>query len=252
MNSISIGALVAAGSIFCVSAAGAAPVFEMRIQSGSYDSGIIVGTVDGAGTHGILNVSGLSFSSGGNSFDIGSIHGAFDNSSLISIDLSGTGITHTSNAAGALKITMSLFGLDNPGAPVKFTDSFAGSFASTKGGNGAQVRVYAGKSIFKTSQQIFSAGKATPVNPGSNCTLPTSLSYSCDLVDPAVLINPKWATYALTQVISLNLAAKTLGASVQFSNHLADPIPEPGSLALMFSGILAAAGFGFRSKRNAA
>lgn len=241
-------ALVAAAGILSVYDAYAAPVFQMRVRSGAYDSGIISGAIDPSQTSGSISLSGLvAAGGGGNAFNVGAIDADFDLGSPLTLNLSGSGIEHAASAAGSIRIFLTLAGLDAPASPVTFVDSFAGTFASAQAANRALLRVHLGDDAFTTQQSLFDTGSIRPNNAGANCTLPTAASYACDMSDPAV--SPAFNPFAITELVQLNFAGNTLGASVNFSNRLADPIPEPGSLALILSGLLAAAGFRVRARR---
>lgn len=246
MMNRSIGlALVAAAASLVASQADASPTFQALIQSGSFSSAI-AGTIDGSGTAGSLSISGVNLPN----FHVNSLSASFDLVPVVLMDFSGS-VTHTSRNTGPIKLTLTLAGLTNPGSsPVAYTDDFDGTFASGAAGNIAKLGVSFGKTAFKTTDGLFASGKINPTDAGP-CSLPTSTSYSCSFSDPSVTVNGNWHTYAITQVVTLYFGAKTSGGTATFNNHLVDPIPEPGALGLMLSGLLAAAGFGFRPKRNA-
>jgi hypothetical protein len=78
MNGFYRWALLAAAGILPATQAYAAPIFEMRVRSGSYDTGIISGTIDPGQTSGSIHLLDLAASGGGgNAFDVEALDADF-------------------------------------------------------------------------------------------------------------------------------------------------------------------------------
>ena len=233
----SIGlALVAAAASLVASQADASPTFQLMIQSGAV-------TAQYTASGDSLDVSGIF-----PNFKVNSLHADYALGPVIT-NFSGS-VTHTSKSTSPIKLTLTLADLTNSGTSAIYTDDFDGTFASSNPGNIAKLNVYTGKTAFKTTDLLFESGKVRPTdNASPPCAGPNGSTFSCSFYDPSVL--PAWSTYSITQVVTLYFAASTNGGTATFSNHLADPIPEPGALGLMLSGLLVASGFAFRPKRAA-
>ena len=248
MSRILCAALALASSVVLASQAHATPVFQMKITSGSYNSGIIAGTIDPGHLSGSVSVSALTVAGGGGaSFTIGSIKGTFDLSPVIDMRLIGSGITHTSNAGGVIRIALALGGLDDPHTALSFLDDFSGTLASTGTLTNSEATVYVAKKPFGKNDLLFDLGPVTSQAAGPDCILPTSLSYSCSGLNDVASVphNP----YALNEVITLKFARNTLNLSEDFNNKVAQPVPEPNSLALLATAMFAVAGgFGLRRR----
>jgi len=240
--------LVVASNVFVASQASATPTFEMRVQSAGFNSGTIAGTVDPGGLSGSVAAAGLVVSgTGGNSFTIGALNGGFDLTPTLMMDLVGSAITHTSDAAGAVRIYLSLAGLDDPQTPLLFRDEFSGSLASTQLGTRSRAKLFLGNKSFSTKVQLLDTGLIRSGDAGPDCSLPTDTSFACD--------THKWASvpsdpYSLTQLVVLKFAKHTENLSEDFEARASDPVPEPGSLALLASGMFAAAAFGLRRSKR--
>jgi hypothetical protein len=243
--------------------ASATPSFQLRIVAGTYDSGNIVGTTGSSGVvfGAVNNVNGGS----GNKFDSGLVvQGAFHytGNGTLYMSLDVPDITHTSNTQGTINFYLTLYDATMPsGGPMNFkydlSGNNAGPHANTGTDNSSVGHFY--YSSTNSHNPVTSPGVAIVTTPAiaSNfastpeCHLanPGSLSYSCEYIEP-VSLTP---TYSLTEQLTLNFAANTKDNAARGQSSIQVPfaVPEPASLAILGSGLLAA-GAGFRRRKQAA
>jgi hypothetical protein len=262
-----IGSVATAALVSFATDADAVSTFQLQIHSGSYDSGVILGTtglsgtVEKAfvanGTVGLGAVPGDKFSSSNLK-----VQGAYnyDQNGTLYMSLDVPDITHQIGAQGTIDFYLTLTGITSPVGNMHIKYDLSGANASThtavgfdnssqgwlyySATNSATPETTPGSSIV-TTPAIASNFAATPT-----CTLaaPGSLSYSCEYINPVTLN----ATYSLTEKLELSFAADTKNKTArgQVSFQVPFNVPEPATLALFGTGLLLA-GASFRRRKAA-
>lgn len=249
MRRVLRSAVVMASSLLLCARVQATPVFEMEVRSGTYNSGTIIGTIAPNGMSGAVTAAGLNVSGGGgNSFTVGALSGTFNLVPDITIDLSGNLITHISNNSGSIRVFLTLAGLSIPQADFLLTDQFSGTLAATQSGTRSLNRIHIGSIPFSTQIKLFDTGQIPSANMDPGCSLQTGASFFCDLTSTAVTVPQD--PFSLTSMIMLTFGGggTTFDKSENFDQRLTAHVPEPSSLALFGSFILAA-GVGFGRRR---
>jgi hypothetical protein len=255
-----LGTVTAAALVAFATQAVATPSFQLRITSGTYNSGNIAGST---GTSGMVlatvpNINGGS----GNKFTSNGlkVQGAFHyTNNVLYFSLDVPDITHTNSAPGKIDFYLTLYDLTTPaGGPMNFQYDLSGTNAAPHVNgpdNSSQGWFY--YSAANSHNPVLSPGVAlvtTPAiasnfapTPQCHLSAPGSLSYSCEYILPAT-VTP---LYSLTEKIELKFAQNTRNKTArgQVSTQIPFSVPEPASLALLGSGLLAAR---FRLRRRKA
>ena len=256
-----LGTVATAAIVTFATQAVAVPSFQLRIKSGTYDSGAIAGTT---GTSGLVAATVPNINGGaGNRFtSMGlNVQGSFNYvNNVLYLSLDVPDIKHTNASPGTIDFYVTLYDLTQPvGGPMNFLYDLSGFNAGTHVAgpdNSSQGWFY--YSGTNSHDPVGSPGVALVSTPTiasnfattPNCQLaaPGSLSYACEYVTPATLA----ATYSLTERIELKFAQNTRNKTArgQVSVQVPFAVPEPASLALLGSGLLAA-GARFRRRKTA-
>jgi hypothetical protein len=239
----------------------AVPSFQLRIKSGTYDSGAIPGST---GTSGLVLSAVPNFDGGsGNKFTSNGllVQGTFNyTNNVLYFSLDVPDITHKSSSPGTIDFYLTLSNLITPsGGPMNFQYDLSGNNAGLHVAgpdNTSQGWFY--YSAANSSDPVLSPGAALVTTPAiaSNftatpeCHLASvgSQSYSCEYLMPTTLT----PLYSLTERLELKFAQNTKNKTArgQISALVPVAVPEPASLALLATGLLAA-GFRFRRRQGA-
>ena len=256
-----IGAGTTAAFLGIATEADAIATFQLQIKSGNFDSGVIFGTT---GNSGLVSSEVPNFNGGnGNKFTSSHllVQGSFNYvNNVLYLSLDVPDIKHTNASPGTIDFYVTLYDLTQPvGGPMNFLYDLSGFNAGTHVAgpdNSSQGWFY--YSGTNSHDPVGSPGVALVTTPTiasnfattPNCQLaaPGSLSYACEYVTPATLA----ATYSLTERIELKFAQNTRNKTArgQVSVQVPFAVPEPASLALLGSGLLAA-GARFRRRKTA-
>src|SRR5579871_2068025 len=111
-----LGTVMMAALVGVATQASATPSFQLRITSGTYDSGAIVGTT---GTSGVASTTVNNITGGnGNKFTSSglSVQGAFnyDQAGTLYMSLDVPDIKHNSSSPGTINVYLTLYGIQTP------------------------------------------------------------------------------------------------------------------------------------------
>jgi PEP-CTERM motif len=253
-----LGTVMMAALMGVATQASATPSFQLRIVSGTFDSGAIT-TPGGGVVQSAVAVSG----GGGNKFNSSGlfVQGAYnyDNAGTLYMSLDVPDITHKSSTPGSITFYLTLYNVTSPTGTMNFKYDLSGSnadLAVAGPDNSSQGHFY--YSATNSSNPVLNPGVAlitTPVidsnfasTPDCHLAAPGSLSYSCEYIQ-GVTLTP---TYSITERLTLNYAQNTNNKTARGQQSMQVPfvVPEPASLAILGSGLLAA-GARFRRKKAA-